>query len=208
MKEEAGRSGHCCWVQGDFRGQRKCSKSGCGDAGTTLNKLETINVYPFPFLAMLGPRGCTRASSGCGGQGPALAAVDRGCSGRGGQGPALDAVDRGLLWTRWTGPPLAAVDRGLLWLRWTGAALDAVDRGCSGGRAGFSLRWLLFWGAEALECAGFSSCSLRAHLPYGMRDLPGPRMEPMSPALVDGFLTTGPPRKPQLVYFHWVNCKL
>ena len=86
MKEEAGRSGHCCWVQGDFRGQRKCSKSGCGDAGTTLNKLETINVYPFPFLAMLGPRGCTRASSGCGGQGPALAAVDRGCSGRGGQG--------------------------------------------------------------------------------------------------------------------------
>ena len=29
----------------------------------------------------------------------------------------------------------------------------------------------------------------------GMSDLPGPGTEPMSPALVDGFLTTGSPGK-------------
>ena len=68
VKEEAVGSGYCCWIQGDFRGQRKCSKSGCGDGGTTLNKLKTTNLYPFFFLAMLGPRGCTQASSGCGEQ--------------------------------------------------------------------------------------------------------------------------------------------
>ena len=29
-----------------------------------------------------------------------------------------------------------------------------------------------------------------------MWDLPGPGLEPVSPALADGFLTTGPPGKP------------
>ena len=32
---------------------------------------------------------------------------------------------------------------------------------------------------------------------HGMWDLPGPGLEPMSPALADGFLTTVPPGKPR-----------
>ena len=35
----------------------------------------------------------------------------------------------------------------------------------------------------------------------GMWDLPGPGLEPMSPALAGGFLTTVPPGKPQCVLF-------
>ena len=73
--------------------------------------------------------------------------------------------------------------------------LDVVNSGYSSGRAGLLSAVASLWGAEALE-------------PHGMRDLPGPRMEPVSSALAEGFLTTGPPGKPQLVYFQWVNCKL
>ena len=42
-----------------------------------------------------------------------------------------------------------------------------------------------------------------ALLPRGMRDLSGPGIEPMSPALADGFLTTGPPGKSLGCFF---NC--
>ena len=41
-----------------------------------------------------------------------------------------------------------------------------------------------------------SSCGARASLLCGMWDLPGPGLEPMSPALAGGFLTTAPPGKP------------
>ena len=41
-------------------------------------------------------------------------------------------------------------------------------------------------------CPGFSSCGAQAKLPCGMWDLPGPGVEPMSPVLAGGFLTTGP----------------
>ena len=34
-----------------------------------------------------------------------------------------------------------------------------------------------------------------------MRDLPGPGLEPMSPALAGGFLTTAPPRKSRCYSF-------
>ena len=34
-----------------------------------------------------------------------------------------------------------------------------------------------------------------------MWDLPGPGLEPVSPALAGGFLTTAPPEKPQETYF-------
>ena len=40
-----------------------------------------------------------------------------------------------------------------------------------------------------------SSCGTRASLLHGMWDLPGPGLEPMSPALAGGFLTTVPPGK-------------
>ena len=49
--------------------------------------------------------------------------------------------------------------------------------------------------ASVLAAQGLSSCGVWAELPCGMRDLPGSRIEPMSPALVGGFLTTGPPEK-------------
>ena len=40
-----------------------------------------------------------------------------------------------------------------------------------------------------------SSCGARVYLLRGMWDLPGPRIEPVSPALAGGFLTTAPPGK-------------
>ena len=37
----------------------------------------------------------------------------------------------------------------------------------------------------------------------GMWDLPGPGLEPMSPALAGGFLTTAPPGKSQNILIQW-----
>ena len=46
------------------------------------------------------------------------------------------------------------------------------------------------------------SCSAREH----MEDLPGPGIEPVSPALAGGFLTTAPPGKsPGLFFFFFLN---
>ena len=71
----------------------------------------------------------------------------------------------------------------------------------------FSLRWLLLLCSTDSKCVAFSSCGLRApecrlsscgawaQLLHGMWDLPGPGLEPMSPALAGGFLTTAPPVK-------------
>ena len=42
--------------------------------------------------------------------------------------------------------------------------------------------------------AQLSSCGARAYLPRGMWDLPGPGIEPVSPAVAGRLLTTGPPR--------------
>ena len=47
-----------------------------------------------------------------------------------------------------------------------------------------------------------SSCGAWAQLLRGMWDLPGPRLEPMSPALAGRFLTTAPPGKPPLEGFY------
>ena len=49
-------------------------------------------------------------------------------------------------------------------------------------------------GSRALECR-LSSCGAWALLLCSMWDLPGPGLEPMSPALAGGFLTTAPPGK-------------
>ena len=46
----------------------------------------------------------------------------------------------------------------------------------------------------ALECR-LSSCGALAQLLRGMQDFPGPVLEPMSPALKGGLLTTVPPEK-------------
>ena len=46
-----------------------------------------------------------------------------------------------------------------------------------------------------------SSCGARALLLHGMWDLPGPGLEPVSPALAGGFLATAPPGKPNNICF-------
>ena len=55
-------------------------------------------------------------------------------------------------------------------------------------------------GSRALE-RRLSSCGAQAQLLRGMWDLPGPGIEPMSPALAGGFLTTAPPGKSISFYF-------
>ena len=43
--------------------------------------------------------------------------------------------------------------------------------------------------------AGFSSCGIQTYTTLQRVNPPGPGIKPMSPALADGFLTTGPPGK-------------
>ena len=69
-------------------------------------------------------------------------------------------------------------------------------------------RELLSSGVQAFHWSGFSccriqalerrlcSCGVWALRPYGMWNLPGPGIEPMSPVLAGVFLITGPPWKP------------
>ena len=59
----------------------------------------------------------------------------------------------------------------------------------------FSLRWLLLFQSVGSRCMGFNRCSTRTELLWGMWDLPGPGMEPVSSALAGGFLSTGLPEK-------------
>ena len=49
-------------------------------------------------------------------------------------------------------------------------------------------------GSGALGCR-LSSCGTQALLLHSMWDLPRPGIEPLSPALAGGFLTTAPPGK-------------
>ena len=99
------------------------------------------------------------------------------------------------------------------WLCWVFVAaprlsLVAVSGGCSSlGCVGFSLQWLLLLRSTGSRHAGFSSCGSRAlehrlsscgawaYLLCGMWDLPGPGIEPVSPAVAGGFLTTEPTGK-------------
>ena len=55
-------------------------------------------------------------------------------------------------------------------------------------------------GARALECR-LSSCGAWAQLLHGMWDLRAPALEPVSPALAGGFLTTEPPGKSHIFLF-------
>ena len=114
----------------------------------------------------------------------------------------------------------------IFWLCWVfiaacGLSLVAASRGysllwCTG----FSSLWLLLCWAPALgaqapvaAARGLSNCGLwalehrlcscgaRAQLLRSMWDLPRPGLEPVSPALAGGFLTTAPPGK-SLKYFN------
>ena len=64
-------------------------------------------------------------------------------------------------------------------------------RECSSHGSGFPC-----FAAQALEYR-LNSCGAWAELLRGMWDLPGLGIEPVSPAVASGFLTTGPPGKPQ-----------
>ena len=55
-------------------------------------------------------------------------------------------------------------------------------------------RGLSSCGSRGLE-RRLSSCGAQAQLLRGRWDLPGPGLEPLSPALAGGFLTTAPPGK-------------
>ena len=102
-----------------------------------------------------------------------------------------------------------------------GFSLLAASTGYSlVGCMGFSLRWLLLWrtgfrhaglsgcstGAQQLQFPGskirLSSCGAWAYLLGSMWDLPGSGIEPMTPALAAGFLSTEPPGKPQSNIFN------
>ena len=78
------------------------------------------------------------------------------------------------------------------WLHWVFVAMWGLSLDTAS--SGFSC-----FGSGALE-RRLSSSSTRTQLPCGMWDLPGPGMGPVSPALVGGFLTTGPPGKSQLTF--------
>ena len=54
------------------------------------------------------------------------------------------------------------------------------------------VRGLSSCGSGALECR-LSGCGAQAYLLRGTWDLHGPGIEPVSPALAGGFLTTAPP---------------
>ena len=95
-----------------------------------------------------------------------------------------------------------------------GLSLVAASGGYSLLRcAGFSLRWLLLLRSTGSRHVGFSSCGSRAlehrlsscgtqaELLRGMWNLPRPGLEPVSPALAGGFLTTAPSGKPLLQDF-------
>ena len=49
------------------------------------------------------------------------------------------------------------------------------------------------WASVVAALLGLSSCGAWVFWPCGMWDLPRPEMEPVSPALAGGFLTTEPP---------------
>ena len=52
-----------------------------------------------------------------------------------------------------------------------------------------------------LQTRRLSSCGSRAQPLRGMRDLPRPGLEPVSPALAGGLSTTAPPGKPSFLGF-------
>ena len=54
-----------------------------------------------------------------------------------------------------------------------------------------------FVAEHGLQMHRLSSCGSRAQLLRGMWDLPGPGLEPVSPALAGRFSTTAPPGKPK-----------
>ena len=86
----------------------------------------------------------------------------------------------------------------VLGLHFCGRALSSCGKR---GPLFIAVRWPLTVAASLvaehrLQTHRLSNCGSRAQLLCGMWDLPRPGLEPMSPALAGGFLTTAPPGKP------------
>ena len=97
-------------------------------------------------------------------------------------------------WMRWV---FAAV-RGLSLVAVSGLCCGAWASHCSGFsccRTGTLGAW-----ASVVVARGLSSCGTGAELLCGMWDLPGPGIEPVSPALAGGFLTAAPPGKSPVLH--------
>ena len=95
------------------------------------------------------------------------------------------------------GSSLLHVDFLQLWragatLRCSARASHCIGFSCCGAQA------VDVW-ASVVVARGLSSCGTQAQLLRGMWDLPGPGLEPVSPALARGFLTTAPPGKPSIL---------
>ena len=74
-----------------------------------------------------------------------------------------------------------------------GPSLVAATTGCSLFRClDFSLRWFLLLWSKGSRHVGFSSCSAQGLVALQQS---GPGIKPVSSALADEFLTTGPPGK-------------
>ena len=98
---------------------------------------------------------------------------------------------------RWLPITVASLVAHRLWLWGVGAPIWC---------AGSLLRWLLLWSTGS-RCRGFSSGSAWTQLPGGMWHPPGPGIEPVSPALAGGLLSTVPPEKsPVLSFFKKLRC--
>ena len=83
-----------------------------------------------------------------------------------------------------------------------GLSLVAASRGYSSlWCTGFSLSWLLLLLNMGSRCSGFSSVAHGLSCSAACGNLPGPGLEPVSPALAGGFLTTVPPGKPYPINF-------
>ena len=111
------------------------------------------------------------------------------------------------------------------WLHWVFIAVHGLSLVvASGGYSllwcvGFPSWWLLLLQSTGSRSVGFRSCGSRAlerrlsscgawaQLLHSMWDLPGPGIEPMSPALASRFLTTAPPGKSQEEDYFKCNCK-
>ena len=95
----------------------------------------------------------------------------------------------------------------LLWVFVAAHGLSLVA--ASGGYSllwctGFSVQWLHPLPSMGYRHMGFSSCGTRAQLLRSMWDLPEPGIEPVSPALAGGLLTTAPPGKfPKICFIGW-----
>ena len=111
------------------------------------------------------------------------------------------------------------------WLCWVFAAARRLSLVAASGSysslwcVGFSSRWLLLLRSTGSRCVGFSSCgarvlecrlsscAARTQLLRGMWDLPGPGLEPLSPALAGRFLTTVSPWKFALTFLYLCTIK-